>query len=579
MEPSPTSFLCSGWGPSVEDHVESPIVRRVRWVIGSLFVLALILTIQLIRWQLIARSQVLVTPAPTPVHPADAPRGAIVDRRGNLFATDDFRWEVYASPRRINNQPGRAAEMAATLAPYLRQSEADLLALLSGDAEAVLLERNANLVTVQAIAEKKYDPRLLWVDPVRERFYPQGGLGAHLIGFVNSSRSGFYGVEGFYDPFLRLGTVPLDLQRYPSHKFTPSLHVPSPAGHDLILTIDRAMQFIVEEELRRGIAEYGPESGTIIVLDPRTGAILAMASYPAYNPNQRRAADEPYFVDPAIGSIYEPGSVFKVITIASALDAGAVTPQTRVEDTARMIVGGREIKNLEEKGYGMVTIAEILARSLNVGAAKVAQEMGKEAFYAAVRRFGFGAPTGVDLDGEVSGLIKLPGESEWSESDLATNAFGQGIAVTPLQLAVAVATIANEGQMMRPHVVDAIVVRDRLVPVPPFPVRQVIRPETARAFTKILLEATERAAGGPIVPGYHFAGKTGTAQVPGPGGYLPDVTNVSFVGYGPVDDPRLVILVKYDRPKKSKMAQEVALPVFRRVAQRLLTLMDIPPER
>ncbi len=563
----------------MEDYAESPIVERVRWVIGSLFVLALILTIQLVRWQLVARSQVIVAPAPTPARPADAPRGAIVDRRGYLFATDDFRWEVYASPKRINDRPGRAAEMAATLAPYLRQSEADLLAQLSSDADAVLLERNANLITVQAIAEKKYDPRLLWVDAVRERFYPQAGLGAHLIGFVNSSRSGFYGVEGFYDPFLRLGTVPLDLQRYPSQEFTPNLHLPSPAGHDLVLTIDRAAQFIVEEELRKGIIEYGSESGTIIVLDPRTGAILAMASYPAYNPNQRYAADEPYFIDPAIGSVYEPGSAFKVITIASALDAGAVTPQTRVEDTAKMIVGGREIKNLEEKGYGMVTITEILARSLNVGAAKIAQEMGKEAFYAAVRRFGFGAPTGVDLDGEVSGLIKLPGEAQWSESELATNAFGQGVAVTPLQLAVAVAAIANEGQMMRPHVAEALVVKGRLIPIPPFPVRQVIRPETARTFTKILLEATEQAAGGPLVPGYHFAGKTGTAEIPGQGAYLADLTKVTFVGYGPVEDPRFVILVKYDKPKKSHMAQHVALPVFKRVAQRLVALMDIPPEK
>jgi cell division protein FtsI (penicillin-binding protein 3) len=561
----------------VEEQADSPIVRRVRWVIGSFFVLAFILVAQLFRWQVLARSQVIAPSEPTPSVRADAARGVVVDPRGYPYAVEDFRWEVYASPKQINGTPGLAAEMAATLSSILRQDEADLFAKLSGDANSVLLERNANWLMKQAIAEKNYERRLLWLDPVRERFYPQGRLGAHLIGFVNSSRSGFYGVEGFYDPFLRLGIIPLDLRGKPGHEMPRGLHVPSPAGHDVILAVDRSVQFIVEEELRNGIINYNAESGTIIVLDPRTGTILAMASYPSYDPNRRYQSDEPYFQNPAIGSVYEPGSAFKIITIASALDAGAVTPQTRVDDTGELMVGGRKIQNSDRKAYGQVTVTEILARSLNVGAARVAQEMGKEAFYAAVRRFGFGSPTGVDLDGEVAGLVKLPGEAAWSESDLVTNAFGQGVAVTPLQLAMAVAAVANEGELMRPHVAEAIVVKDQLVPVAPFPVRQVIRPETARLFTKILLEATETAAGGPLVPGYHFAGKTGTAEIPGQGAYLANLTIVTFVGYGPVEDPRFVILVKLDKPKKSPWAQEVALPVFQRVAQRLLTLMDIAP--
>ncbi len=562
----------------MEEQADSPIIRRVRWVIGSFFILAFILVAQLFRWQVLARSQVIAPSEPTPSLRADAARGVVVDPLGYPYAVEDFRWEVYASPKLINSTPGLAAEMAATLSSILHQDESDLLAKLSGDAGSVLLERNANWLMKQAIAEKNYARRLLWLDPVRERFYPQGRLGAHLVGFVNSSRSGFYGVEGFYDPFLRLGIIPLDLRGKPSYEMPRGLHIPSPAGHDVILAVDRSVQFIVEEELRNGIVNYNAESGTIIVLDPRTGTILAMANYPSYDPNHRYQSDEPYFQNPAIGSIYEPGSAFKIITIASALDAGAVTPQTRIDDTGELIVGGRPIRNLERKAYGQVTVTEILAHSLNVGAAKIAQEMGKEAFYAAVRRFGFGSPTGVDLDGEVSGFVKLPGEAEWSESDLATNAFGQGIAVTPLQLATAVAAVANDGELMRPHVAEAIVVKDRLVPVAPFPVRQVIRPETARLFTKILLDATETAAGGPLVPGYHFAGKTGTAEIPSQGGYLPDLTIVTFVGYGPVEDPRFVILVKFDKPKKSPLAQEVALPVFQRVARRLLTVMDIAPE-
>jgi cell division protein FtsI/penicillin-binding protein 2 len=563
----------------VEEQANSPIMKRVRWVIGSLFVLAFVLVVQLFRWQVLARSQVIAPTLPTPSVRADSARGVVVDPRGYPYAVEDFRWEVYAAPRRINGTPGLAAKMAATLSPILHQNEEELLATLSSDTDSVLLDKDANWLAEKAITEQEYEPRLIWLDPVRERFYPQGSLGSHLIGFVNNSRSGFYGVEGFYDPFLRLGTVPLDLQGKPSREMPRGLHVPSPAGHDVILAVDRSVQYVVEEELRNGILNYGAESGTIIVLDPRTGAILAMASYPSYDPNNRYQADEPYFQDPAIGSVYEPGSAFKIITIASALDAGAVTAQTKVDDTGEILVGGRKIQNSDRKAYGPVNITEILARSLNVGAAKVAQEMGKEAFYAAVRRFGFGATTGVDLDGEVTGLIKLPGETEWSESDLATNAFGQGVAVTPLQLASAVATIANDGQMMRPHVADAIVVDDRMIPVAPFAVRQVIRPETARQFTKVLLEATETASGGPLVPGYHFAGKTGTAEIPGQGAYLANLTIVTFVGYGPVEDPRFVILVKIDKPTKSTWAQEVALPVFQRVAQRLLVLMDISPEK
>jgi cell division protein FtsI/penicillin-binding protein 2 len=335
---------------------------------------------------------------------------------------------------------------------------------------------------------------------------------------------------------------------------------------------------MVEEELEKAIVRYGAESGTIIVMEPQTGSILAMASYPSYDPD--RFADTPaeLFVNPSVSAHYEPGSVFKIITMAAGLDAGIVAPQSTFYDSGSIEVGGRTIMNWDRQGHGLVTMTGVLAQSLNVGAAYVSTTLGRERFYTYVRRFGFGRITEVDLASEGPGRLRLPGDGEWHESDLGTNSFGQGLAVTPLQMITAVAAVANDGLMMKPHVVQKIVDGQHVTPIQPVAVRRVISLQTAEQLTWMLVEAVQKETDLAAVPGYKIAGKTGTAQVPIPGGYHPSWTIASFIGYAPPEDPAFIVLVKIDKPIVEPWGSKVAAPVFKAVAEQLFVLLGIPPD-
>ena len=345
-----------------------------------------------------------------------------------------------------------------------------------------------------------------------------------------------------------------------------------------MLTIDRTVQYFVERELADAVLRYQAESGTVVVLDPKTGAVLAMASWPTYDPNHFVEADPKLFPDPAVSEQYEPGSVFKVITLAAGLDSGVITPDTTIYDGGVIEVGGRTIYNWDRQPHGTVNMTTVLAKSLNVGASQVAVMLGKERFYTYVRRFGFGRITEVDLDSEGPGTLKIPGDPDWHESDLGTNSFGQGIAVTPLQMAVAVAAIANDGLLMKPYVVQQIIEDDQVRSVQPTVVRRAVLAPTAHTLTQMMTVAVEQEIPLAQVPGYRVAGKTGTAQIPVPGGYHPTLTVASFVGYLPADDPAFVILVVIHKPQTSPWGSQVAAPVFARIARQLVNLFDVPPD-
>jgi cell division protein FtsI/penicillin-binding protein 2 len=318
-------------------------------------------------------------------------------------------------------------------------------------------------------------------------------------------------------------------------------------------------------------------------MDPRTGEILAMASQPAYDPDRHEwyiyRGQEGIFLSPAVGAPYEPGSVFKIVTVAAALDSGTITPIYTYVDTGQIEVGGRVFTNWDGKAYGERDLVDMLGLSLNVGTVGLAAQMGPDTFYRYVRAFGFGRPTEVDLQGENAGHVRVPDDLDWRDSDLGANAFGQGLTVTPIQMISAAAAVANDGRLMRPYLVarqlqsNGDVVESRPV------VRgQPIRPQTARTLTEILAQAVERHLPQALVPGYRVAGKTGTAQIPIPGGYDPTWTIASFVGFGPVRDPQLVILVRLDRPQASPWASDTAALVFQRLASRLFPMLGIPPD-
>ncbi|MGD2105320.1 MAG: penicillin-binding protein 2, partial [Anaerolineae bacterium] len=422
------------------------------------------------------------------------------------------------------------------------------------------------------------------VKPLWRRVYPEDSLASHALGF-STVMTGYYGVEGFYDPMLRPEPVewvgPVDVESVPIPWEPIEGEFPR-RGVNLELTLDRTVQALVEDELARALEMYGAEAGTIIVMEPDTFGILAMASLPTYDPenySQFADRDPSLFEDPAVSKQYEPGSVFKVVTVAAALDSGIVTPHSVYQDRGWIEVGGQAIHNAMRKTYGDQTVKDILVKSLNVGAAWLSSTTGPDRFYDYVRDFGFGQLTNVDLAGEVPGQLWLPEDVEhWHPSNLGTNAFGQGIAVTPLQMITAVAAVANDGARLRPHIVSRRTASDGTVSVfHPVLEEQVIAPETATRLTDLMVQVLEEGATEARVEGYRVAGKTGTAQIPIPGGYAQEGTIATFVGFGPVPEPALVILVKLDRPQSSQWASRTAAPTFSRLTARLFTVLGIPP--
>jgi cell division protein FtsI/penicillin-binding protein 2 len=515
-------------------------------------------------------------------------RGRIWDRNGVLLAGNEPRYQVALDRTALTDSRSGSDNLAVLIrdaAPVLGLTPEEISRKLAGDPSRLLLKTDLD----DALGKRAMELGLSWieVEPYWKRVYPEGPLAAAVLGFYNAERKGYYGLEAYYQSELAGHTLSVEMDRDVWRDPLP-LNVPPdlfvPPGADLILTIDRTIQMIVEEELSRALEGSGAASGLIIAMDPRTGAILAMANAPSFDPNKYTdtAASEPArFVNPAVNEVYEPGSVFKIVTLAAALDSGLVTPESTYVDTACLEVGGRSLCNWDRESHGVVTMVEMMARSLNVGAATLSMRMGAPTFYNYVGAFGFGNPTGVDLQGEVTGHVRTPADVTWYESDLGTNAFGQGLSVTPLQMIAAVAAVANDGVLVRPHVVKTIVESDRVRSARHARTVEVghpIRPETARILTDVLVKAVAREVPQAQVPGYRIAGKTGTAQIPIPAGYDDPWTIASFVGYGPATDPRLIILVRLDRPTISPYGSTTAAPVFQRVAARLFPVLGIPPD-
>jgi len=511
---------------------------------------------------------------------ADPHRGAIRDRNGHLLAGNAVMWSIEADTAYVVDVEAASAE----LGPLLHVPSVQIEQLLRSDAAWVQIVSPVS----KAVGEQVADLRIpgIRVEPLWTREYPEGVLASHVIGFCNTEGRGFYGVEGFHDVLLQPKRVdwkgPVDPASEQIPWVVAPLVLPQP-GVELVLTLDRTVQALVEDELARSVHEYQAEGGTIIAMDPRTFEILALASLPNYDPgryNDFYDMDPLPFEDPVVSQQYEPGSVVKVLTVAAALDAGLVNPETTYHDQGWIEVGGLVVENATRRAYGDQTVADILIQSLNVGAAWLGMQMGPGIFYSTMQAFGLGRPTGVDLAGEVPGQLLLPDDYErWHDSNLGTNSFGQGLAVTPIQLISAVATIANDGARLRPHVVGRRVAFDGTVSTwQPVVELQAISPQTARTLTEMMVRVVEEGVPQARVEGYRIAGKTGTAQIPIPGGYDREGTIASFVGFGPVPDPQLIILVKLDRPKTSSWASETAARSFQRLAGRLFMVLGIPPD-
>ncbi|MCZ6530655.1 MAG: penicillin-binding protein 2, partial [Chloroflexi bacterium] len=416
--------------------------------------------------------------------------------------------------------------------------------------------------------------------PNPKRVYPNGELAGHVLGFVNQENEGYFGVEGFYDEWL--SGKPITISRPmipPEARAQPD----PPAGVNLVLTLDMDIQQMVERELEAAIESSGAESGEIIVMDPQNGEILALAAWPKLDPNNY----EPWLIEvdgqepvitPAVGAMFEPGSTFKVIIMASAIDAGVVEPDSEFIDTGQIEVGGNTIRNWNGEAWGPQTMLGCLEHSLNVCLAWVASEkLGASTFYSYLRAFGVGHLTGVDLSGEVSGQLRTPRHPDWTESDLGTNSFGQGVSLTPMQMMAAVGAVANDGVMVQPHIVRQIVGPNGAYSPRTTVLGRPVSSETARTMTEMLATTMQGETAYASLAGYRLAGKTGTAQIPGDFGYDPEWTIASFIGWGPVEDPQFLVLVRLDKPEISPWGSVVAAPVFQKVVRRLVVFLDIPP--
>ena len=517
--------------------------------------------------------------------------GVIVDRDGNLLAADRFTYRITATPKFISSDD--FSEIAQRLAygisvPPLQienllteNSDRDYLIIAPDidfdQGQQLLAERQ------QRLAERDFLLEHIHIAAHPRRFYPQGTLGSQILGFLNAERVPVLGVERYYRNFLSSDGVGLPPGRQlPRAELDENIlrFLPSGNGKGLVLTLDRTVQHIIEEELRVGVNLYRAASGSVIVMDPKTGAILGMANWPTFDGNSFEEGEPSTFTNVAISAQFEPGSVFKLITVAAALDIDAVEESSVFVDTGAIAVEGHTIQNSDRKAVGELSVSDAMAHSNNVITVQIAQQVGAEIFYDYVTRFGFGTETKVDLSGEASGQVRNTDAPNWGVSDLATNSFGQGIAVTPIQMISAVAAIANGGKLMRPYIVQSRIANDYAMVTQPTMVYQVISPETAVRMKDMMVHVVNTGNQMGQVSGYSVAGKSGTAEIATEEGYIQDETIASFIGFAPAEDPQFVVMVKLDRPDPgiSRWAAYTATPIFSRIAHRLFEHLNIPPD-
>lgn len=509
--------------------------------------------------------------------PVDARRGTIFDRNMVKLAVSISADAVYAVPVEVKDKKATAA----ALAPLLRLSEKDIVEKLSERQETVWIRRKIDAVTSSKVRELNLPGIGLVERP--QRFYPNSKLAAHALGIAGVDNQGLEGLELYYDKFLRGVEGRIEAERDAVGREIPfgiSKFVPPEDGADLILTIDQVIQYRAEQELDKMVAESQSDFGMFIAVAPQTGEILALAVSPSFDPNSYDEFPNQNRRNRAVTDQFEPGSTFKIVTGSSGLDEGAVKPDDVFFDPGTLLIGGGSLSCWNTGGHGSLSFVEATESSCNVAFATIAaQRLGSVKFYKYITAYGIGSQLGIDFPGEGTGSVPKPGTLKWGELlQWANIGFGQGVAVTPLQLVMAQATIANNGVLMRPHLMKEI--RDRsgrtLVRYKPTPIRQVLSQQTAQTFSTILRSVVVNGSGKRAdIPGYRVAGKTGTAEIPEKGQYT-DKTIASFVGFAPVDNPAIAALVMlYDVKVHPKWGGLRAAPVFKTIVEDALEHLQV----
>jgi cell division protein FtsI (penicillin-binding protein 3) len=556
--------------------------RRLPVVVAALLILSITLVIRMILFQ--APQDPQVASYIDRVRNANygttrnetSARGMIYDRNGQPLAVNTLKYRIGISPNLVSNEEDTIAELSAILG----RDPLEIRRIVTSNAQWELLATNVEPDVWRRIAELDYIS--IGVESIPERYYPQGDLLSQVIGFVGwdvDVLRGYIGVEGRYEEDLAGRVRRQEVSNIP---FTvPQDEQRLDRGADIVLTIDRDIQYLAQMELQAALEATGAQSGTVIVMNPNNGDILAMISLPTFDSNNYQEVDDNRILrNPAVADVYEPGSVFKVLTVAAALEKKTITPTWTYIDNGSIEVGGRTYLNWDRQAYGQMDVEGMLVNSLNVGAASIAVEMGTDDFYSMISTFGIGQRTGVDLPFEAAGLVKMPNrDADWSPSDLGSNSFGQGISVTSLQMLNAVNVIANGGLLVQPRVVSQVVRGGNVDNLEPIIIRRSLSEETAQIVTNMMVNVVERGLDNQaMLPGYTIAGKTGTAQIANALGYEEGTSKVSFIGFLPADDPQISILVMLDRPRSSIWATYTAAPVFRNLAEKLVLMLEIPTD-
>lgn len=564
----------------------STITWRVWAVVGAIAFGSLVVTLRLVQLQIVEHKQYAEQAHASHISQETIVdrRGALLDRNGYPLAASQDTYTMMVERSRWQDET-TAKSQAADLSKATGVPAQQMIDIVNSvDVFEVPAARNLTYEQAQAVRELGI-PGVRLVDSAA-RVYPEGNMAASLLGLVGQDNIGLTGLEADLDSLLSGSN---GLITYETDGLGKVLNIgdrtetPPQAGSNVALTIDRYIQSIAEEQLQKTIDEHRASGGSVIVIRPSTGEILAMASRPSIDITKPNVGDSnpDLFRNRAVTDAYEPGSVFKLMTMAAALDLGLVTPDTHWYDSGAVTFDEWTIRNWDLSSNGEQTVTQILTKSLNTGAAWLSSLCGPDNFYAYAQNFGFGAVSGSGMGGESAGAVRSPttDPSGWTSVDLATNSFGQGISATPLQVAMALAAIANDGMLMKPQIVSQIVGPNGTQAIQPEPVRQVIKSDTAHTLLNMMGTVADYIPTNYLdVPGYRVGGKTGTANIADENGsYIPDTYIASFAGVAPLDDPEIAVLVKIDKPKDVPWGSAVAAPVFSEIANKVLPYLGVAP--
>jgi len=499
-------------------------------------------------------------------------RRFIFDRNGQKLAATVMADSVYVDPSNVKDR----RKVSSKLASILRIKKQKVAEAVSAQGSFRWVARQISPVKAERIRASKLKGVHLIQEP--KRFYPHREMACHLLGFAGLDSTGLDGLESKYDKYLKSTPKKVvwgrDARGYKIYLNNNSGGTTDDGSCSLFLTIDSKIQYIVESQLKKAVEGTGAKGGTVIVMDPGTGEVLAMASEPRFNPNAFSKYPAHVRKNRAVTDCFDPGSVFKPFVAAAALEEGIVSETDLFYcENGSYRVGNRVIHDAQNEKFKDLTLSEIIQHSSNIGSIKVAERLGKENLYRYIKMFGFGSKTGVDLPGESRGILR--DLKEWNDVDFATISFGQGVSVTAIQLVTAMSAIANDGVLMKPHTVRCMVDKNgnMVKEFKPVAIRRVISPETSRTITAILTNVVEEGTGANArIVNLSVAGKTGTSQKFDfdIGRYSPEKVGASFVGFFPAEKPRMVILVMLDEPETHRWGGTAAAPVFKRVSEQIL---------